>query len=96
MIVATLSARMGTTDGGNAVRSRAMGAASGPRASLPRASRRSGVGKAKRRVYKSRGDGDGVARSTRSPWPFRLIALNRPATESRANATGPGDSTTRH
>ncbi len=79
----------------SASQSGAMGAPSGPRAFLPSASRRSGVGRAKGSVYKSRGDGDGVARSTRSPWPFRLIALNRPATESRANATGPGVRTTR-
>ena len=43
----------------SASQSGAMGAPSGPRASLPSASRRSGVGTAKRSVYKSRGDGAG-------------------------------------
>ena len=50
----------------SASQSGAMGAPSGPRAFLPSASRRSGVGNAKRSVYKSRGDG-GTVRSVGIP-----------------------------
>ena len=50
----------------SASQSGAMGAPSGPRASLTSASRRSGVGKAKRSVHKSRGDG-GTVRSAGIP-----------------------------
>ena len=50
----------------SASQSGAMGAPSGPRAFLPSASRRSGVGNAKRSVYKSRGDG-GTVRSAGIP-----------------------------
>ena len=50
----------------SASQSGVMGAPSGPRASLPSASRRSGVGQAKRSVYKSRGDG-GTVRSVGIP-----------------------------
>ena len=50
----------------SASQSGAMGAPSGPRAFLPSASRRSGVGKAKRSVYKSTGDG-GTVRSVGIP-----------------------------
>ena len=50
----------------SASQSGAMGAPSGPRAFLPSASRRSGVGEAKRSVYKSSGDG-GTVRSAGIP-----------------------------